>query len=157
MFHGECDVPACHMLSTMWGAGHPALYSHEQLHQITHERGGDLYGATGLHYYRHVLAMVNAGHAIKYEPDNPALASLPDNYLTNADRITTPVLLTTGDRNHVFADSNIECWKQLESIVPGRHELDVLPGYGHQDVFMGKNVAQDVFPRMLDFLKRQAA
>ena len=45
-FHRECDVPACHMLSLMWGTGWPALYSHENLDEITHRRGGDLYGPT---------------------------------------------------------------------------------------------------------------
>jgi cholesterol oxidase len=154
--HRECDVSACHMLSMMWGTGRPALYQHENLLPVTHERGGDLYGATGMNYYRHVLAMVNAGNAVKYEPDNPRYSSLPDDYLAAAGRITTPVLLTTGSLNKVFADSNIVCWKRLEELAPGRHELDVIPGYGHQDVFMGKNVAYDVFPRMIEFIKRQA-
>jgi cholesterol oxidase len=156
LFHPECDVPACHMLSLMWGAGRPALYRHENLHEVTHERGGDLYGASGLNYYRHVLKMVDAGRAVKYDPADPNVAALPDDYLAGAADITTPVLLTTGDTNKVFADSNIECWKRLEAVAPGRHELEVIPGYGHQDVFMGKNVSHDVFPRMLDFLKRQA-
>lgn len=156
LFHRECDVSACHMLSMMWGTGWPALYRHENLHQITHERGGDLYGASGMNYYRHVLAMVSAGRAVKYEPANRAYASLPADYLVGAAGVTTPVLLTTGDRNQVFADSNIECWKRLEAVAPGRHELAVFPGYGHQDVFMGADVSHDVFPRMLEFLKQRA-
>jgi lysosomal acid lipase/cholesteryl ester hydrolase len=153
--HPECGVPACHMLSLMWGSGWPALYEHENLHDVTHERGGDLYGASGMHYYRHVLKMVDAGRAVKY--DDRAHSALPSDYLANAAAVRTPVLLTTGDDNRVFADSNIECWKRLEEVAPGRHELAVFPGYGHQDVFMGKNVSLDVFPRMLEFLKRQAA
>jgi cholesterol oxidase len=154
--HRECDVSACHLLSLMWGTGWPALYQHENLLPVTHKRGGDLYGATGFNYYRHVLKMVEAGRAVKYEPANPRYGALPDDYLASAARITTPVLLTTGNRNHVFTDSNIECWKKLDEAAPGRHELEVLPGYGHQDVFMGKEVAYDVFPRMIEFIKRQA-
>ena len=61
LFHQECDVPACHMLSLMWGTGWPALYSHENLADVTHRRGGDLYGATSMHYYRHVSKMLQAG------------------------------------------------------------------------------------------------
>jgi lysosomal acid lipase/cholesteryl ester hydrolase len=30
----------------------------------------------------------------------------------------------------------------------------VFPGYGHQDPFMGKDVARDVFPHLLDFMSR---
>ncbi|ASR38967.1 alpha/beta hydrolase [Prauserella marina] len=156
LFHPECDNPACHLLSLMWGTGWPALYSHDKLHEVTHARGGDLYGATGFHYYRHVLAMVDAGRAVKFAK-GAAYDSLPDDYLAGAAEVTTPVLLTTGETNRVFADSNIVCYERLEAVAPGRHELEVFPGYGHQDVFMGKNVDIDVFPRMLDFLKRQAA
>lgn len=159
-FHHECDVPACHMLSLMWGTGWPALYSHEKLAEITHQRGGDLYGATSMHYYRHVRKMVKAGNAVKMEPANPTYARLPNDYLSYAAEIETPVLLVTGDQNRVFTDSNIVCHRRLEQIVPGRHRLAILPGYGHQDPFMGANVAKEVFPVFLDFLntnRRRAA
>ena len=77
------------------------------------------------------------------------------NYLEHAKDINTPILFTQGQDNRVFADSNIRCHERLEKIVPGRHQLHVFPGYGHQDVFMGKNVHQDVFPRMIQFLREQ--
>ncbi|TYP88977.1 alpha/beta hydrolase [Blastococcus xanthinilyticus] len=153
-FHGECDQPDCHMLSLMWGSGWPALYSHEKLADVTHRRGGDLYGATSMHYYRHVRKMVAAGRAVKMTPGDPRYDRLPDDYLANAAAIETPVLLATGDRNNVFRDSNIVCHRELEKRAPGRHELAVLPGYGHQDPFMGEHVADEVFPTFLDFLDR---
>ncbi|MGH9281373.1 MAG: alpha/beta fold hydrolase [Acidimicrobiales bacterium] len=153
-FHRECDVPACHMLSLMWGTGWPALYSHENLADVTHRRGGDLYGATSMNYYRHVKTMVSAGRAVKYDPRSPALAALPDDYFRYAKEIETPVLFMTGERNKVFTDSNIVCHERLERIVPGRHELYVIPRYGHQDPFMGEHVARDVFPRMLEFMEK---
>ena len=62
-----------------------------------------------------------------------------------------PVLFRTGEQNHVFRDSNILCHQRLEKIVPGRYELGVFPKYGYQDVFMGKNVYVDIFPRLLQF------
>jgi cholesterol oxidase len=155
VFHPECDVPACHMLSLMWGTGWPALYHHANLLPVTHRRGGDLYGGTGLNYYRHVRKMVFAGHAVKYDRRNSAIAALPDDYLANAAAITTPVLLVTGEQNHVFTDSNIVCFERLARLAPGRHQLQVIPGYGHQDVFMGKSVAQDVFPTFTRFIASQ--
>ena len=155
-FHRECDVPECHMLSFMWGTGFPALYSHENLHDITHRRGGDLYGGTSFHYFRHVRKMVKAGNtAIKYDDDDPTYRSLPSNYLQYVREIETPVLFMTGQNNHVFTDSNILCHRRLEQIVPGRHQLHVFPNYGHQDVFMGKNCHIDIFPRLLRFLTEQ--
>lgn len=155
-FHRECDVPECHMLSFIWGSGWPALYEHKNLDPITHHRSGDLYGATGLNYYRHVNKMVRKNRAIKYRPKDKRYDDLPNNYLEYAAEITTPVLHITGESNRVFADSNIIAHKVLEEMVPGRHELHIFPGYGHQDVFMGKDVATDIFPRLLQFLQKHS-
>lgn len=152
-FHQECDVPACHMLSMMWGTGWPALYEHDNLADVTHRRGGDLYGPTSMNYYRHVYKMLKADNtAVKYEPGNPKYEALPDDYFEHAREIETPVLFMTGENNRVFTDSNVECHRRLEEIVPGRHELHVFPGYGHQDPFMGKDNDQDIFPRLVEFL-----
>jgi alpha-beta hydrolase superfamily lysophospholipase len=156
-FHRECDVPECHMLSMMWGSGRPALYEHENLADVTHRRGGDLYGATSMHYYRHVRKMVEAdGHPLKYEPGRADLAALPDDYWTNARAVATPILFTTGENNRVFTDSNIVNHRRLRDLGCTQHELKVYPGYGHQDVFMGYHVARDCFPAMVDFMKRKA-
>ena len=154
MYHHECNVPECHMLSFMWGTGFPAVYMHKNLHDVTHRRGGDLYGGTSLHYYRHVRKMVSAGAAVKFDPANAKYNSLPDNYLDNAASIETPVLFITGQENKIFLDSNIVCHDRLEKIVPGRHELQVFPGYGHQDVFMGRDNDKDVFPSLVEFLDK---
>lgn len=154
LFHRECDVPECHMLSFMWGTGFPALYSHANLHDITHRRGGDLYGGVSFHYFRHVRKMVNSNNtAVKYDETDPRYATLPNNYFEHAQEIETPVLFMTGENNHVFTDSNIKCFERLNALVPGRHQLHVFPNYGHQDVFMGKNCHVDVFPRLLQFLE----
>lgn len=155
-FHPECDSPSCHMLSFMWGTGRPALYSHDKLDPVTHARGGDLYGPTSPQYYRHVNKMVAAGHAVKLNPSDPVLKPMPDDYLERAAEVTTPVLFTTGSNNNVFRDSNIVCFNLLERFTPGLHRLAVFETYGHQDVFMGKDVARDVFPGMLDFIVRHA-
>ncbi|RJG06915.1 alpha/beta fold hydrolase [Noviherbaspirillum cavernae] len=152
--HQECDSPECHMLSFMWGSGRPAVFNHANIAPETHERLGDLFGGTPVHYYRHVHKMVKSGHAaVKFEPGNPRYAALPDNYLAHAAEIDTPIFFVQGQDNNVFADSNIRCHERLEQIVPGRHRLHVFPGYGHQDVFMGKNVAVDIFPHLVGFLR----
>jgi cholesterol oxidase len=155
--HRECDVSACQMLSFMWGSGHPAMYEHANLLPVTHERMADLCGACGMYYYRHVSKMVRAGHAVKCDPGGKRHSDLPDDYLANAAEVTTPILLLTGDRNRVFTDSNIFCHQVLSDIAPGRSELEIIPGYGHLDTIIGKNSHLDVFPRIGDFLKRQAA
>lgn len=157
LFHHECDVPECHMTSFMWGFGNPVLFSHDNLHDITHRRTGDLFGGSGVHYYRHVLKMLKAGNtAVKYDPDDIRYRHLPENYLQDAAAIETPMLLVAGQVNALFLDSNVLCHERLEAIVPGRHELAVIPGYGHADVIIGKDAGRDAFPRFIDFLRRHA-
>jgi cholesterol oxidase len=97
--------------------------------------------------------MLKAGRAVKYT-DEPAYQRLPADYFEHAAEIETPVLFTTGAHNKVFDDSNVVCHERLERLVPGRHELHVFPGYGHQDPFMGDRVDRDVFPRMLEFIEK---
>lgn len=151
LFHRECDVKACHFVSFMWGSGKPAMYDHAMLADATHERTADLFGAVGVHYYRHLNKMAAAGRVVRYDAkDRHGL--LPEDYLGDAARITTPLLLMTGDRNQVFTDSNLECHTLLERLRPGRQELAVLPGYGHQDPIMGRDAHRDVFPRVLAHL-----
>ena len=158
LFHRECDVPACHMLSLMWGTGWPALYEHQNLAEITHRRGGDLYGGTSLNYHRHVLKMVrNNNSAVRMYPDKAAHGPLPLNYFEYAQEIRTPILFVTGRNNRVFKDSNIICYKRLNKAAPGNtNKLLILDEYGHQDPFMGKHVAEDVFPKFMPFLQKHA-
>jgi cholesterol oxidase len=37
-----------------------------------------------------------------------------------------------------------------------QHELFLIPGYSHNDVFMGVNSHVDVFPRFVEFLDTHA-
>ena len=154
LVHRECDVPACHMTSFMWGYGHPVLFRHENLHDITHRRTGDLFGGSGVHYYRHIRKMVASNNtAVKFAPEDVCYRQLPDNYFESATQIETPMLLVAGQENALFLDSNVLCHKRLELLVPGKHQLAVIPGYGHADVMIGKNAAVDIFPRFLNYLR----
>jgi cholesterol oxidase len=154
--HRECNSPECHMLSFMWGYGFPVLYMHENLHDVTHQRVGDLFGGVSVNYYRHVLKMVNADNtAVKYNANDPQYRSLPDNYFEHAASIKTPVLFVAGQENKLFLDSNIVCYERLQKMVPDRHQLHVFPNYGHADVIIGKNADKDVFPRFVEFLEQQ--
>jgi len=156
LVHPECDVPACHMISLMWGTGWPGLYSHDKLHPITHARLGDLLGGASLSYYRHVLKMVRAGRAVKYDTHDARYSALPEDYMADAAAVQTPILFLTGEVNRTFADSNVVCFEALDAVASGRHELRVVPEYGHLDVFIGRTAAADVFPILLEFLTKQA-
>jgi len=156
-FHRECDVSACHMLSFMWGDGHPAVWQHENMHEVTHHRAGDLFGAVSINYYRHLAKCTKAKSVVKFAPEDPLYDSLPDKYTTFADKINTPCLFVSGDQNHVFPGSNQTTVDVLNRLHPDNNfEFKSLPGYGHQDPFMGKDVATDVFPTFLEFLNKHS-
>lgn len=158
LFHRECDEPACHTLSLIWGTGWPALFLHENMAEVTHRRLKDLFGATGLNYHRHVAKMVGANsEAVKMKVGDPRFAELPDNYFSAGLAIETPILFITGDKNRVFVDSNIHCYRQLKARGLADHRLRVFPDYGHQDIFMGKHAARDIFPELLGFINRHRA
>ena len=146
------------MLSLMWGTGWPALYSHENLADVTHRRGGDLYGATSMNYYRHVYKMLRAGsRPVKYEMGKPELRRAARRLLrvrardrdagAAHDRRRQQGLRATRTSSATSACARSGC---------DQHELKIYPGYGHQDVFMGKDVARDCFPAMLDFIRRHS-
>ena len=65
-----------------------ALRATRTSHDVTHRRGGDLYGATSMNYYRHVLKMLRRAAAVKYEPSDPGTPA--------ARRLLRP---TRGDRD----------------------------------------------------------
>lgn len=158
LFHPECDNPACHMVSFMWGSGRPACYVHANLDPVTHDRIGDLFGAVNTNYYIHVRKMAAAKRAIKMYPKDPAYRHLPDDYLAAGAKMKTPVMFVTGDLNRVFPRSNILTYESLRQLNPSaRHELMVVPGYGHQDIFQGKKSAEDTFPQMLAFMRKYSA
>jgi len=158
LFHRECDVPACHMCSFMWGDGHPAVWQHENLEKITHERTGDLFGAVSVNYFRHISKCVKAQAIVKFLPKEALYDALPDKYLDGAQNINTPILFVSGDKNHVFPGSNKLTVEILDRLKPDNNfEFQSLDDYGHQDPFMGKNAATDVFPTFLKFLKAHSA
>ncbi|MER5225866.1 alpha/beta fold hydrolase [Streptomyces flaveus] len=156
--HPECDNPACHMVSFMWGTGWPALYSHDKLDPVTHDRVADLLGPVGLAYHRHIGRIVRAGRAVKYDAAEPRHARLPDDYLAAAAKGGPPVLFLTGEHNRVFGDSVVQEHEAMsrETADPDRYELFVAPGYGYVDTIIGRDAHRDVFPHLLDFLHRRA-
>lgn len=151
----ECKEPACHMISFMWGWGFPAAYRHENLHPVTHRRLVDLFGGTSFNYYRHIRKMLFAKEAVPY-CDDPGYRGLPESYLANVDKVDLPpTLLMSGSENLIFPRSNKLSYDEIKKRAPrARVEYLEIPGYGHQDVFMGRNAHVDVFPRLVEFLDR---
>lgn len=151
----ECREPACHMISFMWGWGFPAAYVHANMSPVTHRRLKDLFGGTAVNYFRHISKMIKAGESVPYRHDGE-YRELPESYLGNLKHVELPpTLFVSGEKNLIFPGSNRESYERVKALCPGaKVDYQELPGYGHQDVFMGKNCAREVFPILLAFLKK---
>ena len=148
--HHECDSAACHMISFMWGQGTSAVFEHENLLPETHERLGDLFGPTTFAFQRHVLKMQTEKGLARLKPD-PRYDALPWNYYEILDKNKTPYLFITGDKNKVFCNSQLISYEKLSGLRPDLYKLKIFEGYGHQDVFMGRQAHTEIFPHFLEF------
>ncbi|WP_218109999.1 alpha/beta fold hydrolase [Oligoflexus tunisiensis] len=159
LFHRECRDPACHFISFMWGSGHPAAYQHSNMSVLTHSRLADLFGGTSMNYYRHISKMVGNGQACPMKPGARGDLTLPGSYLDAFCQKKQPrLLLISGRENHIFPGANRVLYEELKK---RRADLAVryweVPGYGHQDIFMGQHAARDIFPGLLAFLQGKEA
>jgi cholesterol oxidase len=147
--HHECDSAVCHMLSFMWGIDSSALFEHKNILEVTHSRLEQLFGGTSLNFYRHVLKIAKEGRPIPFYENDSRFVS--EDYIKGIEKNDIPILFITGNKNKIFWDSNILAFEYLNSFKKSFVDLKVFPDYGHQDIFMGKDVDKDIFPEFLDF------
>jgi len=149
--HLECQSEVCNLLSFVWGNGSPGLFVHANMARTTHERLAGLFGPVAMPYFRHVRKCVLSDETLVRYGDDLAL---PQRYLDNVGEVQVPTLLVSGSENHVFPGSNrLTAERIAAKRVPGYWYREIR-GYGHQDVFMGKNCAEDVFPIFLEHLEK---
>ncbi|SMF52295.1 alpha/beta fold hydrolase [Pseudobacteriovorax antillogorgiicola] len=156
LFHRECQEPSCHMISFMWGTGAPAAYVHKNISPVTHRRLTDLFGGTSVNYHRHIRKMVFSGAAVPMVDLQDPRFDLPENYLEAAAKGLPPTFLISGTENKVFPGSNKATYEALKELNPQLPiQFKGFPGYGHQDIYMGRKCAEEIFPSILEFLNQQ--
>ncbi len=148
--HKECDNSVCHQVSFYYGAGFPALWSHENLNDETHEWLRDEFDHVPMTFYKQITRCVHHGSLIPFDHAQ----QLPDDIAASAPQTTARFALFAGEDNLCFlAKSQAETHEYLRRY-RDIDTLHIVPGYGHLDMFMGKNAAQDVFPLMVAELER---
>nr|VFK38337.1 MAG: cholesterol oxidase [Candidatus Kentron sp. TC] len=151
----KCTNSASHAINFLWGGDVDTIYLHENLHPVTHDRVGELFGPVPYCYWDHLRKVVLAGVMVRFNDDDPIYEALPENYFQAAANIATPMLLFSGGDNRCWGHAQKTCYEMLTEAYP---HLDVsyaeIPGYGHNDLFMGKHAALDVFPTLTDFMKQ---
>lgn len=144
--HRECDNIVCRMVSFTYGTGFPCLWSHANLEPATHDWISHEFAAVPLSFFRQMARSVVRGHLVAAGDDD----RVPTSVVAHPPRTDARFVLLAGADNLCFRpESQARTHRYLDTHAPGRHALHVLSGYGHLDVFIGRNAARDVFPLIL--------
>ena len=94
---------------------------------------------------------IRAGHLTPVQP----LEGLPTSYVAQAPQTDARFVFLAGEDNRCFLpESQQRSFDFFASHRPGRDALHRFSGYGHLDVFLGKNAAADTYPVILEELAR---
>lgn len=149
--HHECDNPVCKWVSFTYGTGFPALWSHENLNDQTHEWLKGEFGHVPLSFFAQMARCVVEGHLVSVED----LEGLPASYVRTSPQTDARLVFLAGEQNRCFlAAGQQRTFDYFESLRRGYHAIYRLPDYGHLDMFMGKHAARDVFPLILEELEK---
>jgi len=140
-----CDLPVCRWINAIFGLTH----RHAQLDDPTHKALPDMFGAANIRCLEHLGLMMQKGRAVD--------AHGRDRYLQRPDLLRdVPIHFLAGERNYIFHPEGTE--KTLNWLKdhngPKNYTLRVLPDYAHLDALIGRDVAHDVFPDIIEHLDR---
>jgi hypothetical protein len=149
--HHECRNAVCKTCSFIYGWGFPTLWRHENLNDDTHEWIKGEFGQVPMSYYNQIADCSAAGELVstgKYDV-------LPPLFTAEAPKTDARFVFMTGDRNQTFLPEGMgRTYEFFNSYAPSRHTFQKLAGYGHLDVFLGNNAYEDVFPFIIDELRK---
>lgn len=151
--HHECDNSVCKQVSFTYGAGFPGLWRHENLNDQTHEWLKQEFAWVPLTFFDQIRRCVFRGRLMAVEGKR----ELPEDFAAREPQTEARFAFFAGEENRCFLPaSQVETHAFFERFRRGYHTLHLLPGYGHLDVFMGKNAAREVLPQMIEELDRSA-
>ncbi len=149
--HHECDNPVCKQVSFTYGSGFPALWSHENLNDETHEWLKEEFAEVPMRFFDQIRQCVNRGNMLSVQ----SFKELPDDFTQITPKTDARFAFFAGENNLCFvAQSQINSYEYFNGLRKDFHSLHVLKNYGHLDVFMGKNAAQDTFPLIIQELEK---
>lgn len=141
--HHECDNAVCKWASFTYGSGFPTLWRHENLDEPTHEWLRNEFGAVPLSFFLQMGKCVRRGSLRSLG----TYAELPDDFLEHAPKTSARFALFAGELNECFLPEGQQLTHlYLEKHRPRFHSLRLVPGYGHLDIFLGRNAERDVYP-----------
>jgi hypothetical protein len=151
--HHECNNAVCKHASFVYGFGFPTMWDHDNIDAATHDWLAREFAHAPVKLFRQIYECVKAERLIsmgEYDdvlPTEFAREDLPPN--TGAT-----FHFVTGAQNKCFRPEGMDLTAQYFNRVSASdvHTFHEFPGYGHMDVFFGKNAFNDVYPYMLSQL-----
>lgn len=149
--HHECDNAVCKHVSFTYGSGFPSLWSHEYLTPQTHEWIRDEFAFCPIAFFLQMTASVEAGRIVAVEGKR----ELPNDVLQRPPQTDARMVFIAGEKNSCFLpESQVRSYDYFESLRRNYHALHVFPGYGHLDIWFGKNAHRDIFPIVVEELDK---
>lgn len=142
--HHECANEVCRFSSFTYGTGFPVLWRHENLSEPTHAWISGEFGSVPLSFFRQMSRCLEEGHLVS------RLEGLPASATAARPRTSARIAFVAGELNNCFKwQSQQASFDWFERHHPNYHSLQILAGYGHLDVFIGKHADRDTFPVLI--------
>lgn len=149
--HHECNNPVCKHSSFTFGAGFPTLWLHENLDDDIHEWLKGEFAHVPMSFFREMHDCIAAGVLVS----SGKYPELPRRFDAEAPKTAARFVFLGGQFNHCFLpESQQRTFDFFDRHAPGRHAFYEIAGYGHLDVFVGRNAARDNFPLIIDELRK---
>jgi cholesterol oxidase len=142
----RCGLSVCRWINTIYGLTH----THSQFNDATHDEIGDIFGVGNLASLRHIGQTMIHHRLVGPQGE--------DVYLTDEKirNLSMPIHFLSGELNYIFRPKGIQ--KTIEYLSDknpkGDYTADFLPTYAHLDTMIGRNAARDVYPLIVNQLKR---
>lgn len=148
--HHECRNAVCKHSSFTYGSGFPTLWRHENLSDQTHEWLKGEFAHVPMSFFRQMQKCIAKGNLVS----TGKYPELPADFCASEPKTDARFVFLGGQFNACFeARSMARTFDYFDKFAPGRHGFYELAGYGHLDVFIGKDAHHDIFPLILDELK----
>lgn len=147
--HHECNYAICKASSFIYGMGAPTMWNHDNLDDTTHQWLDGEFGYAPVRLFRQIALCVRRKRAVSMNDGRYPQSVLPEDFTTKNPNITaTTFHFITGAENRCFLPKAVkktaDFFNEYDRGKP--HTYREFPGYGHMDVFFGKNAHEDVHP-----------
>jgi hypothetical protein len=148
-FHHECQNAVCKHSSFVYGFGFPTMWKHDNLSDATHDWLDGEFAHAPVKLFKQIRRCVARGRLVTTGEYGDVL---PTEFGLDAPGTDAIFHFVTGAENQTFLPKSMKDTYDYFSEYSNKHTFHEFRGYGHMDVLIGENAAQDVFPYMIEKL-----